>query len=131
MSILIKGLDMPKLNSVHEFLELTIWADGIVYARAVNAYSDTQLEDITAIQIPTPHGRLIDAEALDEVLRRKWNYFDHGIDIANAPTIIEAEDTEEINCKDCKHYTKKGDRWGECGLYNNAVDQMYSCVDAK
>ena len=60
MSLIIKGLDMPKLNSVHEFLELTIWADGIVYARAVNAYNDTQLEDITAIQIPTPHGDLID-----------------------------------------------------------------------
>ena len=44
------------------------------------------------VDIKTPHGRLIDADALDKELRRKWNYGDNGVTIENAATILEAEE---------------------------------------
>ena len=60
------------------------------------------------IEVPTPHGRLIDADALEEKCHRlsqdEWNkstgaswgyaYATFESDVEDAPTIIEAEDGE-------------------------------------
>ena len=54
MSILIKGIDMPK-----DIDELRLIINGMSIA----------IEPTKVIQIPTPHGRLIDAD----VLQRKKN----------------------------------------------------------
>lgn len=55
MSILIKGMKMPQGNST---INVLIYADGTVYTGHVN---DSQY---SAVSVPTPHGRLIDAEEL-------------------------------------------------------------------
>ena len=98
MSILIKGIDLPKkIKGQHgvdyeceTYIELYIRSDGVVF--------DDEIEEVgQAIQIPTPHGRLIDADALD--LEREVDLADDwktAHEIANcvkyAPTILEAEE---------------------------------------
>ena len=104
MSIILKGIDMPK-----DIDELRLIINGISIA----------IEPTKAIQIPTPHGRLIDGDKLCYEFI-DWQYTeapdhlnteegkmvtDHErqyeiylalgeavIEIANAPTILEAED---------------------------------------
>ena len=81
MSILIKGIDMPK-----DIDELRLIINGTSIA----------IEPTKAIQIPTPHGRLIDADALfeamgldtvKEVMLRNWKFT-----TAWGVPIIEAEE---------------------------------------
>lgn len=106
MSILIKGMEIPQsciscsLNFGEKRPEygLTIYcpySDGVISWRD-KAFDNGRLASCGIIPVPTPHGRLIDANAL-----LKTNYGPFGaIDeiareaIANAPTIIPAE--EEI-----------------------------------
>lgn len=101
MSILIKGLDMPKEGSIIMVLE----PSGRVNPKLVNSkeLSVKELDFTQAIQIPTPHGRLIDGDKLKPILKEycldddeeleKW-YSLMGIDDCIddfAPTILEAE----------------------------------------
>lgn len=112
MSILIKGIDIPKCSN-EDIL--------VVIRRNKTEVLQTGYKERTveAIQIPTPHGRLIDGDKLiGEFI--DWQYTeapdhlntkegkmvtDHErqyelylalgeavIDIANAPTILEAEE---------------------------------------
>ena len=56
MSVIIKGIDLPKHD---EGICVTIWKDGIVYARDIK--TDTTIEaEAEAIQIERPHGRIAD-----------------------------------------------------------------------
>ena len=88
MNILIKGMDMPKDG---DRIYLLIEGD-----KCFNALDPIQTL-AEAIQIPTPHGRLIDADALElekEVeLADDWKT---AHEIANcvkyAPTILESEE---------------------------------------
>ena len=87
MSVLIKGMEMPEEGR----LTLQISADGAVYV--VNSCSITA-ETYTTDAVPVPpHGRLIDADALER--RTHYDDFDclvlDASDINDAPTIIEAE----------------------------------------
>lgn len=112
MSVLIKGMEMPKHAAV----------DGekdTVHKCAVLAHSDNTVElviDETFVtpyyngrdiqhypltEIPTPHGRLIDADKLvwfiDNHIAsgKKWVEFETIKDMINSlPTIIEAEVSE-------------------------------------
>ena len=89
MSILIKGMDMPE--SCYE-CAYSIERVGICsITQGGCEWGHNRPPHCPLIEIPTPHGRLIDADALDQALRRKWNYGDNGVTIANAPTIVEAE----------------------------------------
>ena len=84
MSLYIKGIDLPKKG---EMIEVTLYHDGEVYARRVSNWNDeTNIPNITAIPIPTPHGRLIDFTKLE--------FEDVAFDkvTINAPTVIESED---------------------------------------
>lgn len=91
MSILIKGMEMP----VEGLVTVNIHSDGLVY---VHGAYPTELHE--AVSIPTPHGRLIDADALIMPIERSWQDAGlHGEDyrkikrwIKNALTIIEAEE---------------------------------------
>lgn len=88
MSIILKEIDMPKGQSLMVF---------IANNGAVTCSGEDGVTTAQAIQIPTPHGRLIDADALElekEVeLADDWKT---AHEIANcvkyAPTILEAEE---------------------------------------
>ena len=81
MSIILKGIDIPKDD---EEITIEISKDGL------RVYSTHLKEaDVEAIQIPTPHGRLIDA---DDIYIGRWDIdSDLAEQIQNAPTILEAE----------------------------------------
>ena len=92
MSVLIKGMEMPQGNST---VNVLIYADGTVYTGHVN---DSRY---SVISVPTPHGRLIDADALmvevmdrdlDHLQRNDWKEVIQIV--ADAPTIIEVEGNE-------------------------------------
>lgn len=72
MSIIIKGIDIPKDG---EWLEVIIKPTKEVIVDTIryrdNALLKTEYEP--AIQIPTPHGRLIDIEKLKEEFAMKNN----------------------------------------------------------
>lgn len=97
MSVLIKGMKMPKDGCHHT---ITIYSDGTVAIGKANNYE--------AIEVPTPHGRLIDANAIQNEMycksfetddgRQKWDsglwirykIFEEAI--ADVPTVIESEE---------------------------------------
>ena len=102
MNILIKGIDIPKENSII----IEIDEDGEVYEHITGGQPVHIKPWVKAIQIPTPHGRLIDADKLRATLRRwtedEWNQkaspvswayaYEDLIDlIDDAPTILEEE----------------------------------------
>lgn len=89
MSIIIEGIDLPTTPK-----KIVIYPSGNVDEYVLNELIQT---DCQAIQIPTPHGRLIDADALD--LEREVDLADdwktaHEISncVRYAPTILEAEE---------------------------------------
>ena len=98
MSILIKGMEMPKEGR----LTLQISADGAVYV--VNRCNITAETYTTEAALVPPLGRLIDANKIgltdfEMILCQKENPFKNALEmllekIVNAPTIIEAEEGE-------------------------------------
>lgn len=91
MGVYIKGMEMPVIE-----LEWTIrrGADGKWYAIDTNAEtSDGEWHEI----VPVPkHGDLIDRDALKPYMLNE--HYKHRLvfdadEVANAPTVIEAEDT--------------------------------------
>ena len=101
MSVLIRGMKMPEEGEYH--MTLYVCSDGSAYIDVASFPVDK--DRFEAVSIP-PHGRLIDADALDtEILqagfsyaltRRKLRYTPGDVrqKIANAPTIIPAEEGE-------------------------------------
>lgn len=97
MSVLIKGMEMPKDGGL---FCIVVHPDGKVYINL-----DLECKQVVATAVPVPpHGRLIDADALKdtEIIfnRDEWeDTFDDGLLfvtdlIDNAPTIIPAEEGE-------------------------------------
>lgn len=116
MSIILKGIDLPKEGEKHR---ITIYDNGNTYITTSNVLYETDRKDVEAIQIPKGHGRLIDgeklcyefidwqyAEAPDHLNTKEGRMVtDHErqyeiylalgeavIEIANAPTILEEEE---------------------------------------
>lgn len=81
MSILIKGIDLPNGP-----IKLVLYPSGKVNEYVLNERIAT---DYQAIQIPTPHGRLIDWDAFNNKLDIQYA---EGRGKALAPTILEAEE---------------------------------------
>ena len=87
MSILIKGIEMPKGCNVCPF---NIFKICLINTLQEGKYTVTH--SCPLVEVP-PHGRLIDADVLSQIYR----FDDYGKavvdceDIDNAPTIIEAE----------------------------------------
>ena len=93
MSILIRGMRFPKtcdeclINCGHSMLYIGI--------------TDRRSPNCPLVEIPTPHGRLIDIKSVEEGkfveisngFQRWWNGALESV-IDNAPTVIEAEGTE-------------------------------------
>ena len=98
MSILIKGMEMPKEGS---WRSIRIYPDGTIW-RPIGFGDYALVEGAKAVPVP-PHGRLIDADALFRKVKTECNpygkptiEFESGKKvlemIENAPTIIEAEE---------------------------------------
>ena len=101
MSILLKDMEMPQGNST---INVLIYADGTVYTGHVN---DSRY---SAVSVPAPHGRLIDADALHDAMYHRAfetdgdTMWQSGCCVRyraieqvheSQPTIIEAEGSEE------------------------------------
>lgn len=98
MSLLIEGMDMPKNGLVT--IELASEETGTnIIARITDDKTGKLIEHKGVVVIPTPHGRLIDADRLIAVLKSTtsisqsdYDLFNHVIGlIEHQPTIIEAE----------------------------------------
>lgn len=92
MSIILKGIDLPKDR---DCVNLSIYQNGDVYEQMDNGFYI--IINAEAIQIPTPHGRLIDASGLIKSYMKGTkagidDFYDTIDIIDNAPTILEAEE---------------------------------------
>ena len=95
MSILIKGMEMPEnCNKCRFQSALRLYCDAMPYNFCGNTDDIERPDFCPLIEIPTPHGRLIDADKLANetfygatsapyITYRKF---------VNAPTVIEAEE---------------------------------------
>lgn len=84
MNVLVNGMDMPK-NCGCCHLRFTKWCEARIYI-------ETRPRGCPLVGVPTPHGRLIDA---DELKRNTMFIFSGTIrekEIDEATTIIEAEE---------------------------------------
>lgn len=107
MSILIKGIDMPQNGDRHR---ITIYDNGDAYIATSNRLYETDRKDVEVVEIPTPHGRLIDANKLEAMMyheafetdsdMQKWDsgcwirykVFENCMNRLLPDTIIEAEE---------------------------------------
>lgn len=105
MSILIRGMEMPKCCGICSYNKSSCYC-GITKSEIDRDYEYAErLADCPLVNVP-PHGRLIDADALNEAMARMvpWaiadptaNAFLDGLSAAyeviqSAPTIIPAEE---------------------------------------
>ena len=108
MSIILKGIDMPKSCGKCEFnynLEggSYEWCECVILHDDINQF-DTRRTDCPLIEIPTPHGRLIDADLLKDTVRDSVPAYTIGVKIPTfgdtqimsaievMPTMLEAEE---------------------------------------
>ena len=102
MSVLIKGMEMPKSCDDCKLKEATAswWICDITSnMNESEYYADKRPSNCPLIEIPTPHGRLIDADALQlEAYNMMFRGYADDRDVAfvnfnlqKAPTIIESE----------------------------------------
>ena len=102
MSILIKGMEMPEMRKA--YAGLIIYWDGEVFPFIPPQGYELGESIATAVPIP-PHGRLIDADALEkEHMKRAYeNFRSYQFHVSatawinEAPTIIPAEPAEEAS----------------------------------
>lgn len=86
MSVFVKGMDMPKNCGCCQ-LRFTKWCEARIYM-------ETRPTGCPLVDVPTPHGRLIDA---DELKLRKYHSCvakENAVAVAHidwSPTVIEAE----------------------------------------
>lgn len=106
MSILIKDMEIPK---DYKYVDVRIFRDGTA---TTSSAEHPFYKKMDVVEVPTPHGRLIDADELD-IRRREqqaWQDYEHNPDneylegvkdglheaskqLSTAMTIIEAEGT--------------------------------------
>lgn len=95
MSILIKGIDMPKEG---EHIVTLIKSNGkCTYWKQDTEYGICEpMQTVEAIQIPTPHGRLIDGDEFKSWVDDWYDCTDIGNIVESwideRPTILEAEE---------------------------------------
>ena len=105
MSVIIKGMKMPKSCDSCDLIQfddegLETHCPLSPYYRWCGTPPDYRPEGCPLVEVPTPHGRLIDADALMEC-RLEPNHYEElkdgyipDYDLDSAPTIIEAEVSE-------------------------------------
>ena len=101
MGIYLKGMEMPKEIDQSITIEFATGLSGKLYARYHDHNSGGSTEWHDVMTIPEPHGRLIDADAVERNLVKmqmtQKDVVGHGIRKSRAvvrdmPTIIEAEE---------------------------------------
>ena len=102
MSIILKGIDMPKegehiVTLIKNNGKCTYWKQDTEYGIC------EPMQTVEVIQIPTPHGDIKDINTFlkdkcfteyieGDVFNKKYTYTIGTIAIYNAPTILEAEE---------------------------------------
>ena len=116
MSLIINGMNLPKHSAVNGKKDTAYRCVVLAHPdNTVELVIDTEfaspydnghnIQRYPLTELPTPHGKLIDADYLRQKLEKHRDMcgdieLSHGIDVAisilnNAPTIIEAEVSEE------------------------------------
>ena len=115
MDVLIKGMKMPKgcITCMFKFESLfnrTMWCEWLDDPLGDYSKCDEKWRhpDCPLVEVPTPHGRLIDGDNVIKLLREQltgdrdtvYEYYDDGLEMAISelsiiPTIIEAEEGEK------------------------------------
>lgn len=98
MSVLIKGMEMPENCMDCKIKQYSRYEGECVcpFSR-VACLSIGRQDACPFVDVPTPHGRLIDADGLTPDIVHDWNGYTVPKDdyswecIHNAPTVIEAE----------------------------------------
>lgn len=98
MSLLIKGMEMPKNGQIT--IELASEDTGTnILARITDNKTGKLIGHEGVVAIPSPHGRLIDADVLMDLLEKSVPEKNRGHQfyafrhmLRNAPTVIEAEE---------------------------------------
>lgn len=95
MSILIKGMEMPMvcddcwaLDEYGDYPRCRITEEQRGYNFRIR---EQRMEHCPLIKVPTPHGRLIDADTLNHEYYKTPSYLTLCNAINDAPTVIEAE----------------------------------------
>ena len=102
--ILIKGMEMPKsceqckmFNLVKSINDFRCCAND-EWHEADFDYHNKRHPDCPIVEVPTPHGRLIDADKLLEAMGKAVEKDRHWVNffaiVEESPTIIEAEASE-------------------------------------
>lgn len=89
MSILIKGMKMPKNGEIT--IAFASDENGKNTIALILDSNGNPIEHKGVIEIPTPHGRLIDADYIDGLGLIGWQKSIIKAEISQAPTVIEAE----------------------------------------
>jgi hypothetical protein len=125
MSLIIKGMDMPKKGVYHAVITFDGDSLGVRIPPSKKPFFSGRI-----VHMPTPHGRLIDADELMKKLERHRDMCgdietQFGIDMAinilrNIPTIIEAENSSAID-DDVKKYCDylKSETYDFCNRIEN------------
>ena len=100
MSVLIKGMDMPKYCWSCPMIQVMVGKKYCGRTLSDIKNSDIKLPDCHLVEVPTPHGRLIDETPMLRALEYTVKDNPDPIitigtiirDIKNRPTIIEAEE---------------------------------------
>lgn len=112
MSVLIKGMKMPENCTICRFCVPEADPENGEMCMATGRFmppcSTERLEECPLVEVPFPHGRLIDGDNVINLLREQltgdrdtvYEYYDDGLEMAISelsivPTIIEAEEGEE------------------------------------
>lgn len=92
MSVLIKGMEMPKEGS---WITLRVFPDGQCFLYSWCGNDFDFMEHLTAVPVP-PHGDLIDRDPFIEFIKTHWDSFDQWFveQLEARPTIIPAEEGE-------------------------------------
>ena len=107
MSILIKGMEMPKHAGVNEDKD-TVYrciviahpdnsAELVIDTKFASPYDNGHnVKRYPLVEVPTPHGRLIDADEIEKCVHEWYDVGEYVFadTIRNADTIIEAEVSE-------------------------------------
>ena len=87
MSILIKGEKMPESCTACQMSDTAHWYECPFYAIDKSDYSKKRFDKCPLVEVPEPHGRLIDADTIDD-------HIVGSVDLRDVPTVIEAEGEE-------------------------------------
>ena len=99
MSVIIKGMKMPKSCDSCDLIqfddeEFEAHCPLSSYYRWCGTPPDYRPEGCPLVEVPTPHGRLIDADYINGSGLIEWQKSIVKAEISQAPTVVEAEVSE-------------------------------------